>query len=106
MRRYALGRLGIDAERFGKMMTGDFLDAMAGHSEGESERMKSLAELVRTSTMILWNTQIVEEKRITDPSELWKFSWEKEDEKTAEAPENSEERDAFIERQKKYLEGR
>lgn len=64
------------------MLVGDFLDAMAGYNEGESERIKGIAELIRTSTYLLWNTQV--DNKIT-PDELWPFSWDKNEEKKIEA---------------------
>lgn len=57
------------------MIVGDFMDAMAGYKEGESERIKSIAELIRTSTTLIWNTQVTEESRMK-PGELWKFGWD------------------------------
>jgi hypothetical protein len=58
------------------MLVGDFLEAMAGYNEAESERVKSIAELVRTSTTLLLNIQLAKEDRLT-PRELWPFSWDK-----------------------------
>ena len=58
------------------MLVGDFLDAVGGYNEGESERIKSIAEIVRMSTTILMNIQLSKEDRIT-PHELWPFSWDK-----------------------------
>jgi hypothetical protein len=58
------------------MLVGDFLDAMGGYNEGEFERMKSLSELVRTSSTLLWNTQVEVQERL-QPYELWPFSWDK-----------------------------
>ena len=76
MKRFALGCLLYTPERFGLMLVGDFLDAMAGYNEGESERIKSTAELVRMSTVILINIQLEKGTRLT-PHELWPFSWDK-----------------------------
>jgi len=58
------------------MLVGDFLDAVGGYNEGESERIKSIAEIVRMSTTILMNIQLSKEDRIT-PHELWPFTWDK-----------------------------
>jgi hypothetical protein len=58
------------------MLVGDFLDAVGGYNEGESERIKSIAEIVRMSTTILMNIQLRKEDRVT-PHELWPFSWDK-----------------------------
>lgn len=79
MRRFSLGCLLYTPERFGLMMMGDFLDAMAGYNEGESERVKSIAELLRVSTSILINIQLAKEDKIK-PEELWPFTWDKEKE--------------------------
>lgn len=76
MRRFAFGCLFYTPDRFGLMRVGDFLDTMAGYREGENERIKSIAELVRTSTSILWNIQVSEESRLS-PIDLWPFSWDK-----------------------------
>jgi hypothetical protein len=77
MRRFALGGLLYDPERFGKMLTGDFLDAMAGFNEAENERAKSLAPFIRTATWFLWNIQVLPEDKKDSPEGLWKFPWEK-----------------------------
>jgi hypothetical protein len=58
------------------MLVGDFLEAIGGYNEGESERIKNIAEIVRMSTTILMNIQLNKEDRIT-PHELWPFSWDK-----------------------------
>jgi hypothetical protein len=55
---------------------GDFFDAMAGYNERDNERVKLLAEIVRTSTSILWNIQVPEESK-TSAEDLWKFPWDK-----------------------------
>jgi hypothetical protein len=77
MRRFALGCLRYTPDRFGLMMVGDFLDAMAGYNEGEGERIKSIVEIVRTATTILRNTQPMEGGPLK-PSDLWPLSWDKE----------------------------
>lgn len=59
------------------MRVGDLIDAMAGYNEGESERTKAVAELIRTSTWFLWNTQVVAEDKAHAPEDLWKFAWDK-----------------------------
>lgn len=76
MRRFALGALLYDPQRFGKMMVGDFMDALGGYNEAELERVKALAELVRKSTTLLWNTQVIEESRL-EPDNLWPLPWDK-----------------------------
>jgi hypothetical protein len=78
MRRLALGCLLYTPERFGSIMVGDFLDAMAGYNEAENERLKGTAELIRTSTTILVNIQLDKKDRIK-PQELWPFTWDKTD---------------------------
>ena len=82
MRRLAFGALRYTPERFGLMRTGDFLDAMLGHMEAESERVKSFAELLRTSTTLLWNIQQTKESALKRPEELWRFSWDKQENDT------------------------
>jgi hypothetical protein len=59
------------------MIVGDFLDAMGGYNEGESERVKSIAELIRRSTTFLVNTQPIKGGPLM-PQELWPFPWDKE----------------------------
>ena len=81
MRQFALGCLGYDPERFGRMIVGDFFDAMQGHNERELERLKTLAEIVRTSTTIMVNIQLKKEDKVS-PQELWPLPWdEKKDER-------------------------
>jgi hypothetical protein len=83
MKRFALGCLIYTPERFGLMLVGDFLDAMTGYNEGENERVKSLAELIRISTTLLVNTQPIEGGSRT-PHELWPLPWDKVSEKIFE----------------------
>jgi hypothetical protein len=59
------------------MIVGDFLDAMGGYNEGENERVKSIAELIRRSTTFLVNTQPIKGGPLM-PQELWPFPWDKE----------------------------
>jgi hypothetical protein len=79
MRRFALGALLYDPQRFGFMMVGDFIDALGGYNEAELERVKAVAEIVRKSTTLLWNIQVTEESRL-EPDKLWRFPWDKEEE--------------------------
>lgn len=76
MRRFALGCLNYTPERFGRTIVGDFLDAMTGYNEAESERVKRIAEIIRSSTTILWNIQVDKTERLT-PAQLWPFIWDK-----------------------------
>jgi hypothetical protein len=85
MRRFAMGALLYTAERFGKVRVGDFLDAMTGFGEVENERIKRIAEIIRTSTALLWNVQQTNEKDLKKPEELWRFSWDKEEEEQEDA---------------------
>lgn len=75
MKRFALGCLHYTPERFGLMLLGDFLDAMAGYNEGEHERFKGVAELIRASTTLLINIQLEQGSKLT-PHELWSFPWD------------------------------
>ena len=76
MRRFALGALLYTPGRFGKMRIGDFLDAMTGHAELENERVKSLTDIIRLSTTILWNVHQTDVKDTKNPQELWKVPWD------------------------------
>jgi hypothetical protein len=76
MRRFALGALFYDPQRFGFMMVGDFIDALGGYNEAELERIKAVAEIVRKSTTLLWNIQVIEESRL-EPDKLWPLPWDK-----------------------------
>ena len=76
MRRFALGCLGYDPDRFSMMLVGDFLDAMGGYNEDVFDRFKEIAELIRTSTVKLWNVQVGEEDKMK-AEELWPFPWDK-----------------------------
>lgn len=101
MRNFALGCLGYDPDRFGRTRVGDFLDAIAGYNEGEKNRIKALASIVRTSTTILWNVQVGNDDKLR-AEELWRFPWELDEGNTGpEIPD--EERKLHEERQKKYL---
>ena len=62
-------------DAFGKMMVGDFLDAMGGYNEAENERFRNYAELIRTQTAFLWNIQVDKDSKMK-PSELWPFPWD------------------------------
>jgi hypothetical protein len=74
-REVALGRMMYSPTHFGTMMAGDFLDALIGYSKGENERTKSLAELFRVQTTILWNIQVDNNHKLS-PQKLWPFPWE------------------------------
>jgi hypothetical protein len=63
-------------ERFGLMRVGDFLDAMTGYNEAEIERVKSLAELMRIQTGLLWNVQVGVDDKM-DANKLWPLPWDK-----------------------------
>lgn len=77
------------------------LDAMAGYSEAESDRIKALASVMRTATTKLWNIQVALEDKMTE-EDLWPFPWEKAAviEKDSLTDEQSKE---FQERQNKFL---
>ena len=99
MRRFALGCLYYTPGRFGEMLVGDFLDAMAGYNEGESERVKASAELIRMSTAILVNLQL-ERKDKVSAHDLWPFPWDKDPAHRTEmiTPEEKAKREAEMER--------
>jgi len=59
------------------MLVGDFLEAMQGYYEGEFDRLKSTAELIRRATTYFVNTQPIEGGART-PQQLWPFPWDKE----------------------------
>lgn len=102
MRRFALGVLQLTPERFGAMILGDFLDAVGGYNEAETERMKSTAEIVRTATWFLWNTQVLENDRKMTPEAFWKFPWDKGQEPIEISDEKYE---ALVEEQKRIISG-
>lgn len=66
------------------------LDAYAGFSETENDRVKVLASLIRSATLKIWNTQIIEKDRITDETEFWIFPWEKKNDDAKEKKDTSE----------------
>ncbi|NLH53560.1 MAG: hypothetical protein GX459_12040 [Bacteroidales bacterium] len=78
MRRFALGCLGYTPDRFGRMLVGDFIDAMIGYNDAEYERVKALASIVRTATCKLWNIQVGREDKLKE-NELWPLPWDKEE---------------------------
>lgn len=99
-----LGRLGYKPDEVDRCRLPDIIDALIAYDETETRRFRREATLVRQATLILWNTQVVEESRITDPLQLWTFGWEKEPDR-----EEQEDRDTetdiinLQERQKNYL---
>ncbi|MCX6303289.1 MAG: hypothetical protein NTW82_14020 [Bacteroidia bacterium] len=103
MREIALGRLLYTPARFGSMLVGDFLDALSGYIEGENNRMRSIAELIRTATTILWNKQIGKEN-VLPAEQLWRFPWDSANIETEELGEESlKEREKIQETQTKFL---
>ena len=50
---------------------------MAGYNEGQYERVKEVAELVRRSTWYLWNIQVAAEDKAQTPADLWPMPWDK-----------------------------
>lgn len=88
-------------DRFGTMIVGDMLDAMAGFNEKEGERVKSIAEVLRMSTSILWNIQVAEKDRLK-AMDLWPFSWDKREETKVEVI-SAEEKSRRQQAQNDYL---
>jgi hypothetical protein len=92
-------------EEIGRFRLRDIYDTINGYNDEEVEGFKRIAELVRTATCILWNTQVVEEGRL-DPDELWRFKWETEEavagpQMSAEEAKRLKENEEY---QRKYLE--
>jgi len=50
---------------------------MAGYNEGQYDKGKELAELVRRSTWLLWNIQVAAEDKAQTPADLWPMPWDK-----------------------------
>lgn len=71
----ALGGMGFTPLQFGVMLAGDFLDALIGYSKKENERSRTLAELLRVQTAILWNIQVGKEHKLI-PQKLWPLPWD------------------------------
>jgi hypothetical protein len=76
------------------MLVKDLLDAMSGFNEREGEKTKTLAELLRIQTTILWNIQVGENEKL-EPQKLWKLPWDVKNE--SDLPEVPEEEKAKIE---------
>jgi hypothetical protein len=101
MRRFALGCLRYTPDRFGLMRVADFLDAMAGYNEGENDRVKNIAELIRQSTTLIVNVHPLENGPVSAP-DLWPFPWDpevttgKEVITVEEAQRRQEAQDAFL----------
>jgi len=104
VKRMMLGRLRYTPEELGKFRLGDIYDALIGYYEEETAKFRRIADVIRQQTLILWNTQVTEESRKTDPAELWRFSWEYEQE--IRGPQDSVNEDKLKEledRQKNFL---
>lgn len=80
MRRFALGVLRLKPDEFGRMMVGDFLDAVRGFNEEKTSHYKLQADLTRTAVTLLVHVQQKLEDRIS-AEEMWKFPWDKDSEK-------------------------
>jgi hypothetical protein len=80
MYRKALGAMNYTPERFGLMRIGSFFDAITGFNENEVAKFKAMAELVRTSTAILRNAHVFDEKDLKTAEELWHFPWDEPEE--------------------------
>lgn len=65
------------------MRIGDFFDAVEGFFELETDRYRREAELIRTSTTYIVNTQPIEGGARTQ-KQLWPFAWDKEEEGVVE----------------------
>jgi len=101
MRRFALGVLSYDADRFGRMRVCDMLDAIVGYKNAEFEKIKNQAHIIRTATALLWNIQVDKGSRLKE-DELWPLPWDK---KVEPIPMSEEERQKIIEFQTKLLNG-
>lgn len=104
MRRFMLGRLRFTPDELGRMKLRDIFDAVNGYNEEDDAKFRRLANLVRTATSVLWNTQVKEEARV-DADELWRFAWEVEKCTEEEKDEYAEEKARLIERHKELLAG-
>ena len=83
------------------MRVGDFFDAIEGFFEMEADRFRRKAELIRTATTYIVNTQPIEGGART-AQQLWPFPWDKEEEGKVEvlteeeAKRRQEAQDAFL----------
>jgi hypothetical protein len=75
IRRFLLGRLRLTPREAGCFRLADIYDAITGYNEEDSAHFRRTAELIRTSTALLWNVHVSEESRM-EADELWRFGWE------------------------------
>jgi len=97
--------LGFTPSEAGCFRLADIYDAITGYNEADSAKFRRTAELIRTSTALLWNVQVSEESRLA-PEDLWRFGWEG-TELSAQGSEPNEEeelqRQRLIERHEEFL---
>ena len=78
----ALGQMGLTPHEFQTTQLRTFLLKLRGMNMREEQRFRSQAELVRLQTYTLINIQLGRKDRLSNPRQLWQFTWESD-----EAPE-------------------
>lgn len=67
---------GLAADLFGLMRPGEFMEALLAYREKERLDRRHVGELVRGATLRLWNLQVSQKWRITDPAKFWAMPWD------------------------------
>lgn len=58
------------------MRLGEFWEAMDAHGKEKEADRRHMGELVRGAALRLFNTQVAQKDRITNPVEFWRMPWD------------------------------
>lgn len=58
------------------MRLDEFWEAMDAHNQEKEADRRHIGELVRGATLRLFNLQIAQKDRITDPAKFWRMPWD------------------------------
>lgn len=66
----------MSREGFYEMRIGEFFEALLAYRREKEDDRRHMGELVRGSTLRLFNLQLSKKDRITDPSKFWQMPWD------------------------------
>lgn len=58
------------------MRLGEFWEAMDAYNQEKEADRRHMGELVRGATLRLFNLQIAQKDRFTDPAKFWRMPWD------------------------------
>lgn len=58
------------------MRIGEFWEAMDAYNKEKEADRRHMGELVRGAALRLYNTQVMQNDRVTDPVKFWRMPWD------------------------------